>query len=178
MCVCVYVVSCVQSLWPHGLQPARLFCPRDFSQQEYWTGLPFPPAVLAAPVVKNLPAGDARDTGSIPGSGRSPGEGNGNPLQYPSLQKSHGQKSLAGCRPWGHKDWAWLGAHMQVQASTITWEAIRTHHHFTMFLLPKSITWIQSWGNSSWGTFYCRDHESQRNSGIIVLDWKKLETWQ
>ena len=33
-------------------------------------------------VVKNLPsnAGDARDMGSIPGSGRSPGEGNGNPL--------------------------------------------------------------------------------------------------
>jgi len=35
-------------------------------------------------VVKNPPAnaGDAGDTGSIPGSGRSPGEGNGNPLQY------------------------------------------------------------------------------------------------
>ena len=34
-------------------------------------------------VVKNLPAnaGDARDTGSVPGLGRSPGEGNGNPLQ-------------------------------------------------------------------------------------------------
>ena len=35
-------------------------------------------------VVKNPPAnsGDARDLGSIPGSGRFPGEGNGNPLQY------------------------------------------------------------------------------------------------
>ena len=35
-------------------------------------------------VVKNLPAnaGDTRDAGSIPGSGRSPGVGNGNPLQY------------------------------------------------------------------------------------------------
>ena len=33
-------------------------------------------------VVKNLPAnaGDSTDMGSIPGSGRSPGEGNGNPL--------------------------------------------------------------------------------------------------
>ena len=39
-------------------------------------------------VVKNLPAsaGDTRDTGSIPGLGRSPGEGNGNPLQYPCLE--------------------------------------------------------------------------------------------
>ena len=37
---------------------------------------------LCGAVVKNLPAnaGDARDTGSIPGSERFPGEGNGNPL--------------------------------------------------------------------------------------------------
>ena len=35
-------------------------------------------------VVKNLPA-NAEDAGSIPGSGRSPGEGNGNPLQYSCL---------------------------------------------------------------------------------------------
>ena len=35
-------------------------------------------------MVKNPPAkaGDIRDSGLIPGSGRSPGEGNGNPLQY------------------------------------------------------------------------------------------------
>ena len=39
-------------------------------------------------VVKNLPtdARDARHMGSIPGSGRSPGEGNGNPLQYSCLE--------------------------------------------------------------------------------------------
>ena len=38
--------------------------------------------------VKNPPpsAGDLRDLGLIPGSGRSPGEGNGNPLQYSSLE--------------------------------------------------------------------------------------------
>ena len=35
-------------------------------------------------VVKNPPA-NAGDTGSTPGSGRSPGEGNGNPLQYSCL---------------------------------------------------------------------------------------------
>ena len=41
-------------------------------------------------VVKNLPAnaGDTRDVGSIPGLGRSPGEGNGNPLQYSCLENS------------------------------------------------------------------------------------------
>ena len=31
-------------------------------------------------------ASNAGDLGSIPGSGRSPGEGNGNPLQYPCLE--------------------------------------------------------------------------------------------
>ena len=38
-------------------------------------------------MIKNLPAnaGDARDVGSIPGLGRSSGEGNGNPLQYSCL---------------------------------------------------------------------------------------------
>ena len=41
-------------------------------------------------VVKNLPAnaGDAGDKGLIPGSGRSPGEENGNPLQYSCLENS------------------------------------------------------------------------------------------
>ena len=41
-------------------------------------------------VVKNLPAkaGDLRDTGSIPGSGRFSGGGNGNPLQYSCLENS------------------------------------------------------------------------------------------
>ena len=41
-------------------------------------------------MVKNLPAdaGDARDPGLIPELGRSPGGGNGNPLQYSCLEKS------------------------------------------------------------------------------------------
>ena len=45
-------------------------------------------ASIIAQLVKNLPANaeHARNTGSIPGSGRSPGERNGNPLQYPCLE--------------------------------------------------------------------------------------------
>ena len=41
-------------------------------------------------VVKNPPAnaGDVRDTGSVPGSGRYPGGGHGNPLQYSCLENS------------------------------------------------------------------------------------------
>ena len=55
-------------------------------------------------VVKNLSA-SARDKGSIPGLGRSPGVGNGNPVQYSFFPgKSLGQRSLVGCHPWGHKE--------------------------------------------------------------------------
>ena len=52
-------------------------------------------------VVKSLPvnAGDVRDTGSMPRSGRSSGGGHGNPLQYSCLENSHGQRSLAGYSP-------------------------------------------------------------------------------
>ena len=42
--------------------------------------------------------------GSIPGLGRSLGEGNGNPLQYFCLENPHGEKSLVGYSPWGCKE--------------------------------------------------------------------------
>ena len=51
--------------------------------------------------VKNPPA-DAADSGSIPGSGRSPGEGNGQPTPVFLPGESCGQRSLAGYSPWGH----------------------------------------------------------------------------
>ena len=46
------------------------------------------------------------DLGSIPGQGGSPGEGNGNSLQYSCLENPPGQRSLAGYgySPWGHKE--------------------------------------------------------------------------
>ena len=58
------------------------------------------------PMEKNPPANErgVRDTGSIPGSGRSPGGGHGNPLQYSCLENP-GQRSLEGYRPWGRKEW-------------------------------------------------------------------------
>ena len=45
-------------------------------------------------------AGDTGDAGSIPGSGRSPGEGNGDPLQYSWL----GNPMDRGYSLWGHKE--------------------------------------------------------------------------
>ena len=61
---------------------------------------------IGAPqVLKDRPvnAGATADMGSIPGSGRSPGGGNGNPLQYPCLGKPLGQRSLVGYSPWSCK---------------------------------------------------------------------------
>ena len=44
---------------------------------------------------------NAGDLGSIPGLGRSPGGGHGNPLQYSCLKNPHGERSLAGYKSMG-----------------------------------------------------------------------------
>ena len=53
-------------------------------------------------VVKNPPvnAGDLRDASSIPGSGRSPGEGHGNPRQYSCLKNPMDRQNLTDYSPW------------------------------------------------------------------------------
>ena len=47
---------------------------------------------------------NVEDLGSIPGLGRSPGGGHGNPFQYFCLGNPHGQRSLTGYNPWGCKE--------------------------------------------------------------------------
>ena len=62
---------------------------------------PFP----GSSVVKNLPAnaGATRDAGAVPGWGRSPGrKWQPTPVFLPG--KPHGQRSLAGYNPWGHRE--------------------------------------------------------------------------
>ena len=56
------------------------------------------------------------DPGSIPGSGRSPGEGNGKPLQC----SCHGQRSLAGYSPWGCKSQTWQLNHQIILSMSFT----------------------------------------------------------
>ena len=57
-------------------------------------------ASLVAQMVKNPPA-NAGDLSSMPGLGRSPGRGHGNPLQYSFLENPHGHRSLVGYRVHG-----------------------------------------------------------------------------
>ena len=54
-------------------------------------------------MVKNLPA-NAGDAGSIPGSGRSPGGGNGNPLQYSYLENPMDRGTWWANSPEGRKE--------------------------------------------------------------------------
>ena len=60
-----------------------------------------------AQLVNNLPAiaGDAREVGSIPGSGRSPGVGNGNLLQYSCLENSMDREAWWATVHGGHSKW-------------------------------------------------------------------------
>ena len=53
-------------------------------------------------MIKNLPA-NAGDTGLITGLGRSPGGGNGNPLQYTGLENSMDRGAWWATVHWGHK---------------------------------------------------------------------------
>ena len=70
-----------------------------------------------AQLVKKLPAssGDTADIGSVPGSGRSPGEGNGNPLQYSCLENSMDREAWLATVHGITKSWAQLNTHAQIQ---------------------------------------------------------------
>ena len=109
MCVCAYTrawshFTCVwlfATLWTLAHQAPLS---KGFSRQEYWSGLPCPPLKhLPNPGIKPVsllspalaggfssalknPSASVGDMGSIPGWGRSPGGGNGNPLQYSSMK--------------------------------------------------------------------------------------------
>ena len=99
-----------ESCW--SLVPGKLSCCRVmilfiffFSPlfKEYWEWF----ILVVVLVIKNPPA-NARDAGSVPESGRSPGGGNGNPLQY-SCQENPVDKGA--CRATAHgvaKSWTWL----------------------------------------------------------------------
>ena len=79
--------------------------PRSGSYHEKGIGYPLQDsgASLVTQTVKES-ACNAGNVGSILGLGRSPGGGHGNPLQDSYLENPHGQRSLAGYRPYGHTE--------------------------------------------------------------------------
>ena len=78
-CICIY--SFIHSVYTLICMSLQLHCYNIIIYLQ-----PKPAIILGFPggsMVKNL-SGNAGDVGLVPGSGRSPGEGNGNPLQYSS----------------------------------------------------------------------------------------------
>ena len=55
-------------------------------------------------ITSKVLASNSGDLGSIPGSGRSPGEENGNPTPVLLPRKFHGWRSLVGYSPWGQQE--------------------------------------------------------------------------
>ena len=82
-----------------GLIPRRGRSPGEgthYPFQYSWTS-------LVGQMVKNPPT-VWETLGLTPELGQFPGGGHGNPLQYSCLENLHGQRSLAGYSPWGHRE--------------------------------------------------------------------------
>ena len=106
-----------------------------------WPNVDHGMGFLGGSVVKNLPARATGDAGLISGSGRSPGGGNGNPLQYSCLENPMDKKSLACCSPWGLKESdaiEWLNWKrmktfiLTSQASIGMWQALQSYENIQM----------------------------------------------
>ena len=117
--------SCVQLLATAWTAAYQAPLPMGLSRQEYWSGVPLPsPTYLQKNTVRPLPntiyknwgfPGGAsgkepacpcrrpKRLGFNPGLARSPGEGNGNPLQYSCLRNPMDKRSLVGFGPWHWK---------------------------------------------------------------------------
>ena len=83
-------------------------------------------------MVKNLPA--KQETGSIPGSGRVPGEGNGNPLQYSYLENLMDRGAWWATVHGFQKSWIWLSACVRVHMCTCMCTHTHTHTHTHWFI--------------------------------------------
>ena len=121
-------------------------------------------------VVKNLPvkAGDARDMGSVPGLGRSPGVGSNNLFQYSCLENYMGRGAWWATVHGAANSRTWLStAHtcMRVRARAHT--HTHTHTHTLFKQLPHSLNsahFLES--------FLCIRHSSEPRAEKIVLNEK------
>ena len=87
-------------------------------------------------------ASNAGDLGSIPDLGRSPGRGHGNPHHYSCLENSHGEMSLAGYSPRGHKvrhDWVTKHIHtVFVSIALLSQDTLKKKNYLYLFALTRS----------------------------------------
>ena len=110
-------------------------------------------------MIKNPPA-NAGDVDSIPGSGRPPGAGKGNPLQYSCLGNPTDQRSLAGCSPWGQRvRHNGPAEHKPVCVCVFTsWSGVCVYsHHGVVFVCIHVMEWCL-YVFMSWSGIYVYSH--------------------
>ena len=138
-------------------------------------------------VVKNLPAdaGDTRDMGSMPGLGRSPGEGNNNPLQYSCLENPMNRGAwratvhgVAKSRTWlsehtAHKSSIrHIWGHKETQPSDLA--CTQAQDILITYGIPSTV--LNLWSSSSpsiftinlWGRHYHLFYTSARDSLVLL----------
>ena len=97
------------------------------------------------------------DLGSIPGLGRSPGRGHSNPLQCSCMENPHGQRSLVGYSPWGHKEsdtTEWLSTHThKYPVKGFTNHSIEKVHGTSLQTLGKILKGKKAFFCMYWGNY-------------------------
>ena len=127
---------------------------------------------------------NAGDRVSIPGSGRSCGEGNGYPLQCSCLDRGFcGQRSLVGCSPWDHKEsdtteWLTLSLFINVGDAYFGYKNVDFMHWIKCKLWSRSLflkwKWFQDFqkpgGISTLGMFHPVKAPKCLDVSPIILD--------
>ena len=99
---------------------------------------------LVAQMVKN----PSVMQGLIPGLGRSPGGGHDNSFRYSCLENPHGQRSLAGCSPWGCR----VGHNWMTKHSTAQAEVHKILMQFIEHWNSSPIIWL--WVHMKWSCLF------------------------
>ena len=116
-------ILCRWEKWVYGVKwPAQVYTASNWQSSD-----------LEQSLQSACNAGVPGDLSLIPGSGRSPGGGNGNLLSVFLPGKTHGQRSLVGYSPWGPKESARLSAEFFPSKCTSRYAMLLGLHHWNTF---------------------------------------------
>ena len=140
-------------------------------------------------VVKNPPAnaGDAEDAGSIPGLGRSPRGGNGNPVQYSCLGNPMDRGAwlatvlrVAKSRTW-LSDWAHTQAKSRVKLYKIIKVSVKAIHRSPLPPPSQALPKLASYRHPNWSKFFKKQQHCGRTPpqiSILHLTFTIAPVWK